>query len=192
MAWVAVFGTRMITDFNRVERRHGGTQFRMHGFDRFGALSATPDVRLIRNHNQHKPGFLQSPATVRGVRINLEFVGVRGRVGAAVADHWPIKDAVSIQEDATVYRGDQGHAIKDRNSERSRNESGGPAVLRHSLGDAFSVTYSGATVRHGSVGFNKAAEIDRDDQQSGERDWLKIAHSVASKYGRNEERDSYV
>jgi hypothetical protein len=42
------------------------------------------------------------------------------------------------------------------------------------------------------VGFNKADEIDRDDQQSGERDWLKIAHSVASKYGRNEERDSYV
>jgi hypothetical protein len=60
------------------------------------------------------------------------------------------------------------------------------------LGDAFSVRHPGTTVRDGSVGFNKAADIERDDQQSSERDWLKITHSVASKYGRNEERNSYV
>ena len=89
-------GARVITNLDRIQPWQSGAKLRVYGFDGFPALSSTPDVWLIRNHNQNKAGFLKSAASIRRVGINFELLCVRGRVRAPVADHRPIEDTVAI------------------------------------------------------------------------------------------------
>src|SRR4051812_23043844 len=145
---LAMLRTRVKTNFKTIKDWDQFRQPLINGLNKIACLFSPPDVGLVGDDDKAESSLLEPLAARDGIRRKLQrFRRVR-RIGLSISDNRLIKNAVSIQEDATVYRGDQRHAIKDRNSERSRNECGGPAVLRHSLGDAFYVTCSGATVRH--------------------------------------------
>lgn len=88
----------MITNFDRVERRHRGTKSCVHRLDRFLALGSAADVGLIRNHHQKKAGRFQSRAFFGDIRIDFKIVDACRRKGKSVANERPVQHAIAIEK----------------------------------------------------------------------------------------------
>ena len=91
----------METNLDGVDDGKIRVQFLVHRFNRFAALSSTPNIGLVGDYNENKAGLLQSPTAIRRVGIKREFVDVRWRIGEAFADYRPIEDAIAIEKDRT-------------------------------------------------------------------------------------------
>ena len=106
--WLAAFarlalrGARVKANFDRVEGRNRGAQFRVHCLDGFAALGSPADIRLIRHDDEKKASRFQLRAGADGFRVKLELVDPRGRKGAPVANHWPVEHAIPVQEDRAL------------------------------------------------------------------------------------------
>lgn len=99
VARIAMFAPGVVTDFNRVQGRHGGAQFRVHRFDRFPGLGSSTDIRLIGHHNQNKARLFKLRASFRGLGINVELLDPRRRKRKSVTHHRPIENAIPIEKD---------------------------------------------------------------------------------------------
>lgn len=103
IAGIAVPFAGVITNFDRVQGPNCCPQFFVHRFNDLPSLSAAADVWLICNDDQKETGRLQLPATVRGVRVNLEFVQFRRGKGETIADHGRVENAVAIEKDGAPF-----------------------------------------------------------------------------------------
>jgi len=114
-----------------------------------------PDVGLVGDDDKAESSLLEPLGSRDGISES-------SNSSASFADRLSIltmalfRTPVSIRKTQRFIAAISGHANQDRNSERSRNECGVPPSSGIRWAMLSSVTYPGATVRHGSVGFNKS------------------------------------
>jgi hypothetical protein len=94
------------TNFNTIEDRDQFHQPLINGLSHLAGLFSPPDVRLVGDDDKPESSLLESLAASDCVRRKLQLFRRVRRIGRSVSDNGLIKDAVSIQEDATVSRGD--------------------------------------------------------------------------------------
>ena len=99
IARLAVAGAGVITDFDRVKRRHRLVKLPVHGLNQFAALSSPANIRLVRHDKEEETGLLQTRAAFRNAGIQLKLFQRRRWKRMTVANDGPIQDAVAIEKD---------------------------------------------------------------------------------------------
>ena len=98
-AWVAKMLARVVTNLDTIKPGKSRLEFGMHCFDNFAALRATADIRLVRHHDEQKSRRLEPGAAIRHIIIKLKFFYAGWRMGKAIAEKWPVQNAIAIQKD---------------------------------------------------------------------------------------------
>jgi hypothetical protein len=107
---------RVKTNFKTIKDWDQFRQPLIYGLNPIACLFSSPDVGLVGDDDKAESSLLEPLAPRDRVRRKLQIFGRARRIGLPMSHNGLVKHAVSIQEDATVYRGDQGHAIKALNS----------------------------------------------------------------------------
>jgi hypothetical protein len=101
LTWFSMSGAGVKTDLDRIQRRESTAEAGVHRLDDLARERPAPDIRLVRDGDKKEPGFLELRTAVNDVRIKLEVIKARWRLGKPIAHPRPIEHAVPIQEDGT-------------------------------------------------------------------------------------------
>jgi hypothetical protein len=103
---LAMLCTRVKTNFKTIEDWDQFRQPLINGLNKLACLFSPPDVGLVGDDDEAESSLLELLAARDGIRRKLQLFRRVRRIGHSISDNGLIKDAVPIQEDATVCRGD--------------------------------------------------------------------------------------
>ena len=103
---LAMLCTRVKTNFKTIEDWDQFRQPLINGLNKLACLFSPPDVGLVGDDDEEESSLLELIAARDDIGRKLQLFRRVRRKGRSISDNGLIKDAVPIQEDATVCRGD--------------------------------------------------------------------------------------